>query len=210
MYHGVLHRRGATIAFEINAAVIGLPGGSVNRWTASLREIARDRAASHAPANKRPRWGHYGKPLKQSINRSRVKFQPRGKGFQLYATLGSTKHYARFVDQGTKAHQAKIIPPWVAGGYPILWEHTWIPPGDVRPIGTKTVKGIEAVEFFDKGVRDAFIAKRIRLGGPKAQAVAAMKGASFPKPNSIGSTPVDGAFIAQLRIWREERRQAWG
>lgn len=208
---GTLHKRGAVIAYEVHAEVLGLPGGVVNRWTASLGAIARSRAGQHAPANKRPRWSHYGTPLKKSINRSKVKFHKAKGGFRLYATVGSTKHYSYFVDQGTKAHAAKILPPWAGGGYPMLWEHTWTPPGARDPLGKIWVRGIEAHEFLDKGLKDAFRAKGLsETTGAGAQMAAALRGQAAMLPDFSGSTPGGEAFKAQLDVWRAERDEAWG
>ena len=72
MYTHTFLKKDCVIAVEANALAIGLPSGDVGKWEASFREIVRDRASKAAPKNKRPRWDHYGAPLKQSLHKSIV------------------------------------------------------------------------------------------------------------------------------------------
>lgn len=207
-YRRTMVKRGATIFAEAYGDALGLPGGDVNRWTASFREKMREFTAAAAPVNKRGHHVFDGVPLKQSINRSKVKFHKRGAGFRLYATVGSTKNYAAFVDQGTKGGIARRIPPWKPR-YPYAYTAHWF--GGKEP--GMPVRGQKAQHFFDKGIRRAFAYKRLAYSaGPRAQVAAAMNVAIGTMPDFRGATPAagqEGAYKAQWDEWIKERDEAF-
>lgn len=215
-----IQKRGASITVESHAEVLFMPGGSVNSWAARFTGRIKSRTIAAAPANKRPRWAHYGPPLKDTIISARPRFWGNGVDKQrVYAAVGSTAPYALYVDQGTGVYggsgpyPAKILPPWTWGGAS-LYESTWKPGGP----GGKTVpqvmiRGQRGQQFFAKGLAAAFRSMRMRSfalpgeGGPKiSEALSAVPTAITAKMHGTGATP---AFIGQLGQWREWRDQAW-
>jgi hypothetical protein len=212
-----LHKRGATITVEAHGEVLFLPGTELSRWKNSFSHNIRLAAAAEAPVNKRPRWGHYGKPLKSTITAATTTRITQGGGF-FYIAVGSTAPHAYYVDQGTGIYagggpyKAKILPPWSRGDSS-LYEHTWIPGNPNNPNGrvrSVFIKGQKGQFFFDKGLKRAF--QKMRLPSVTVP-VESLSGAlsSFPTglDNFSGNTPSNGAFIASLVQWRAWRDAAY-
>lgn len=211
-----LRRRNTNIVVEANGEVLFMPNGDVGRWNRTFSNRARVFAAQEAPSNKRPRWAHYGKPLKTTM-RAATSTDP--KRMQVHSAVGSTSAHAVFVDQGTGVYnesgpyKAKVLPPWTRGG-PSLYEHTWRPAGGSgKPVREVMIKGQKGQFFLDAGVRNAFTSMRMQTllvpgtgGGQVSEALG-----SFPDrlANFIGATPPTAAFRAQLEEWRAWRDEAW-
>jgi hypothetical protein len=205
-----LRNRGATIVVEANGELLFTPLGPITQWNRRISRHIREAAIAEAPSNKRPRWSHYGKPLKATM-RATTRSDPVT--MHAYAAVGSTAPYSLYVDQGTgiyagrAPYQGKILPPWFPGS-PSLYEHTWRPleGKEYAPrIGTVTIKGQKGQHFFDKALKR----------GLAAEAIATTTGL-YPAldtfPDSLTgflgpfSTP---AFIGQLNEWRQWRDAAW-
>lgn len=213
-----IRKRGASGVVTAHGEIMFAPGGLVNSWTNRFANRIGSETRKAAPTNKRPRWAHYGKPLKATITASRPEFRPTARGARVYAAVGSTAPYAYYVDQGTGIHggngpyQAKILPPWRRGS-PSLFEHTWRPGGPRgRPIGTVTIEGQEGKEFFAKGLARGFMRMKNRSVQVPGDGVAKMSRALAALPRGLerpGNTPVTGSFILQLEDWRKWRDEAW-
>lgn len=215
-----IRSRGATITVESHAEILFMPGGSVNTWANRFTGRIRSKTIQAAPSNKRPRWAHYGKPLKGTIVSARPRFWGNGRDKQrVYAAVGSRALYAAFVDQGTGIHggsgayPAKILPPWQHGS-PSLYEATWRPGGPMsRKVAPVMISGQEGQQFFAKGLAAAFRSMRMRSavlpgdGGPKiTDALSAMPTSLEGQVLGPTATP---AFIGQLNEWRAWRDEAW-
>lgn len=212
-----IRNRGATITVESNAEVLFMPGGQVNNWANRFTGRIRSNTIAVAPTNKRPRWGHYGKPLKDTIVSARPRFWSNGGDRQrVYAAVGSTAPHAYYVDQGTGiyagrgAYEAKVIPPW----QPVfdLYEHTWSPRGPGgRTVAPVMIRGQKGQQFFERGLALAFRSMRLRSyqvpGGPKIGPV--MNAVPTGLDNFKGNTPADSAFKASLDQWRAQRDERW-
>lgn len=220
-----IRKRGATITVEAHGEVLFAATGDVGRWTNRFSQRVRSFASQEAPSNKRPRWAHYGKPLKSTMTASTT-YQP-GR-MRVYSAVGSTAAHAAYVDQGTGvyngggAYPAKILPPWAVGS-PSLYEHTWRPPsGGTAGRGGAVwarakaapvmIKGQKGQFFFDAALARGFRSMRLRgvqvpgEGGPK------ISGVLGSLPSQLvpgGNTPVSGAFIASLTEWRAWRDEAY-
>ncbi len=197
--------RGATVVVEANGEVLFAATGPVGTWQNRFSQRARAFASAAAPTNKRPRWAHYGAPLKSTM-RASTTYQP-GR-MKVHSAVGSTAPHGYYVDQGTSDFEAKILPPWFPGSAS-LYEHTWHPPGG-SAVGTIRVSGQEGQQFLAAGVSRAFASMRMRSfqvpGDPKISGALS----SFPEglANFSGATPAGGAFIGSLnewRRWRDER-----
>lgn len=210
-----IHNRGATVVVEAHGEVLFAPTGPVGNWTRRFSNRLTAFAAQEAPTNKRPRWAHYGKPLKSTMTSSTT-YQP-GR-FKVYAAVGSTAPHALFVDQGTGiyggggAYEAKILPPWQHGSAS-LYEATWRPEGPghrrVRPV---MIRGQKGQHFFDKALSRAFASMRMRAFQvpTDAKISGAISSAPASVTNFLGSTNGNGgAFRAQLEEWRLWRDEAW-
>lgn len=210
--------RGASGVVTAYGEIMFAPGGVVNSWTNRFANRIGSETRKAAPTNKRPRWAHYGKPLKATITASRPEFRPTARGARVYAAVGSTAPYAYYVDQGTGIHggngpyQAKILPPWQRGSAS-LYEHTWRPGGPRgRPIGTVTVRGQEGQGFFEKGLARGFLRMKNRSVQVPGDGVAKMSRALAALPRGLerpGNTPASGSFVLQLEEWRKWRDEAW-
>lgn len=220
-----IHNRGANIVVEANGEILFFPGGDVANWQRRFSARVREGTIAEAPANRRPRWAHYGNPLKATITASTTAQPGRMK---VYSAVGSSAPYAAYVDQGTGIYggngpyEAKILPPWHRGS-PSLYEHTWKVPHSMgenmhgerevewEEVGTVTIKGQKGQHFFDKGLKRGFQSMRMRSAqlpiegkiGP------AMRGLPASLLNVLGNTPADAAFVAQLEEWRAWRDAAW-
>lgn len=202
-----LHNRGANIVIAASAEVLFTPTGDVGRWSRSLTYSARRYAAEAAPINKRPRWAHYGKPLKQTM-RSTTKYRPNE--LRVFSAVGSTAPHAYYVDQGTQDFMAKILPPWTRGGAS-LYEHTWKPSYNSQPVGEIAVRGQAGQHFFDKGLDRAFaqahLLDTVVPGGPRM--AAAERALPSGIADFLGNTPWSVAFQFQLEQWRAWRDAAY-
>ncbi len=202
----VVRSRGATVTVVAAGEVLFTPAGAVGSWKVRFSQRAREFAAQAAPTNKRPRWAHYGTPLKGTM-RASTDFDPSH--MKVHSAIGSTAPHGYYVDQGTSDFQAKILPPWFRGSAS-LYEHTWRPGPNAIPVGTIRVRGQKGQEFLAAGVARAFASMRMRSfqvpGDPKITGALS----SFPEglANFSGATPADGAFmgsLAEWRAWRDER-----
>lgn len=211
-----IRKRGANIVVEANGEVLFSATGDVGRWTNRFSQRVRAFAEQEAPSNKRPRWAHYGKPLKSTMTASTT-YQPAR--MKVYSAVGSTAAHAYYVDQGTGIYAgngpypAKILPPWTRGS-PSLYEHTWRPGGPrTRRVRTVMIKGQKGQFFFDKGLERGFRSMRMRAfqvpgeGGPKISN--ALNSMPTGLEDFSGATPADGAFIGELETWRKWRDDAW-
>lgn len=214
-----IRKRGASGVVTAHGEIMFAPGGLVNSWTNRFANRIGSETRKAAPTNKRPRWAHYGKPLKATITASRPEFRPTARGARVYAAVGSTAPHAYYVDQGTGIHgpnsrpyEAKILPPWQRGSAS-LYEHTWRPGGPRgRPVGTITIKGQEGQEFFAKGLARGFMRMKNRSVQVPGDGVAKMSRALAALPRGLerpGNTPVTGSFVLQLEEWRKWRDEAW-
>lgn len=217
-----IRSRGASITVESHAEVLFMPSGDVYDWANMFTGRIRSKTIAAAPDNKRPRWAHYGLPLKDTIVSARPRFWGNGRDKQrVYAAVGATAPYAAYVDQGTGVYggngpyEAKILPPWQQGSAS-LYERTWRPGGPSGPrVAPVMIKGQRGQQFFAKGLAAAFASMRMRSfqlpgdGGPKiTEALSAVPtSVSGFMGNSAQSGP---AFIGQLQQWRAWRDEAWG
>lgn len=213
-----IRNRGATITVEANAEILFMPGGSVNSWMAKFTGQLRARTIRNAPTNSRPRWAHYGKPLKDTIVSARPRFWGNGRDRQrVYAAVGATSAHAYYVDQGTgiyagnSPYAAKVLPPWSRGDAS-LYEATWRPGGPGhRKVAPVMIRGQKGQFFFDKSLAETMHHMRL----------SAFQVPSFPKitdagnsvatglENFLGNTPADEAFRASLEEWRTWRDAAF-
>jgi hypothetical protein len=211
-----IRNRGANIVVEAHAEVLFAATGDVGRWQNRLSHRVRAAAAAAAPRNKRPRWAHYGKPLKTTFTAT-SRYQEGN--MRVYSAIGSSAPHAYYVDQGTGVfngsgpYPAKVLPPWQRGEGS-LYEATWRPGGPgKRLVAPVMIKGQKGQGFFAEGLARGFRSMRLRSfqlpgeGGPKiANAMAAIP---TGMTDFKGNTPGGGAFIASLTEWREWRDEAW-
>lgn len=209
-----IHNRGANIVVEANAEVLFAATEDVGKWTNKFSHRVGQLVRKEAPTNKRPRWGHYGKPLKDTITVSTSYHPSRMK---VYSAVGSRAPHAYYVDQGTGIYNgsapyaAKVLPPWHRGS-PSLYEHTWRPGGPPNPkVAPVMIRGQKGQHFFDKGLDRAFKS----LGDARFKSIgsAAVQSAvnSFPTglANFSGNTDSGPAFQASLDEWRSWRDAAF-
>lgn len=209
-----IKKRGATAVVEAHGEVLFAETGDVGAWTRRFSQRARAYAALAAPTNKRPRWGHYGDPLKSTM-RASTSYHPSR--MRVYSAVGTTARHGLYVDQGTGIYAgngpypAKVLPPWTRGS-PSLYEHTWNPPGGWAN-HVVMISGQRGQEFLDTGVRRAFRAMRMRSFQLPGEGASGMSNAlkSYPETlaNFSGATPADGAFRASLKEWRAWRDDAF-
>lgn len=206
-----IRRRGANIVVVAAGEVLFAPNGDVSNWMRRFSARARARAAMEAPANKRPRWAHYGKPLKTTMRASTESVPSR---MRVYAAVGSTAPYSAYVDQGTGVYAgngpypAKILPPWRRGS-PSLYESTWGVGGN--RVGAVMIKGQKGQFFFDKALGDTFRSFGIPNATLPGDGVLGDAITSMPDrlEGFLGNTPWSFAFDAQLREWRSWRDAAF-
>jgi hypothetical protein len=207
--------RGSTIVVEAHGEVLFTPVGPVGRWTRELTKAIERATQAGAPRNKRPRWGHYGRPLKQTFD-SDVRYAPSR--MRVYGAVGSSAGHAAFVDQGTGVHggngayEAKILPPWRRGSAS-LYEHTWVPPGSKSPVAPVMIQGQRGQFFFDAGLKRGFAAMRIlSFEAPDTPQISEAVRSLPPGILSFldqGNTGANPAFVAQLEQWRAWRDEAF-
>jgi hypothetical protein len=213
-----IRKRGATITVESHAEILFMPTGQIHSWTNRFTGRIRAGTIAEAPTNVRPRWGHYGKPLKDTIVSARPRFWGNGRDKQrVYGAVGATAPHAYYVDQGTGIYaggspwKAKILPPWQYGGES-LYEHTWRPGGPgFRRVAPVMIKGQRPQFFFAKGLKRAFQSMRMRSYqvpyDPKIDTVS--EAVATGLPGHKGNTVNNSAFRASLQQWREWRDDAW-
>lgn len=217
-----IKHRGATVTVEAHGEVMFMPGGDVHAWTNRFTGRIRAKTIQAAPDNKRPRWAHYGKPLKQTIVSARPRFWGNGRDKQrVYAAVGATAPHAYFVDQGTGIfggngpYEAKILPPWQPNSGS-LYERSWRPGGPgTRRVAPVMIKGQKGQFFFDKGLAGAFRSMRMRSaqlpgdGGPRITDALASIPSGLENFSGSGNTSANPAFRGQLNEWRKWRDEAW-
>jgi len=198
---------------EANGEVLFTPAGSVGRWTNRLSNAVSHGVSTAAPTNKRPRWGHYGIPLKKSITAS-TDYDPAR--MRVHAAVGSKAPYSTYVDQGTGVYAgsgpypAKIIPPWSRGDSS-LYEAAWkTPSGKSSPV--VMIKGQRPQGFFDKGLRAGFAKMGMVTTEVPGSGVGREAFATFPSwlSREVGNTKPGYAFRASLKEWRAWRDARWG
>lgn len=211
-----IHKRGATVTVEAHGEVLFAAVGPVGRWTNRFSNRVTAFTSAAAPSNKRPRWAHYGEPLKSTITSS-TSYQPAR--LRVYSAVGSSAPYAAYVDQGTGVfggggpYPAKILPPWQPGS-PSLYEATWRPGGPGgRLVSPVMIKGQRGQKFFAEGLAAGFRSMRMRSaqlpgeGGPKI--AAATRTAPPSLLGRVLGPKASPAFIGQLALWRQWRDEAW-
>lgn len=215
-----IRKRGANIVVEAHGEVLFSEGADIGRWKNRFSHRVSEAVEAAAPTNKRPRWAHYGKPLKSTITSSTSTRLTKGGGF-FYIATGSRAPHAYYVDQGTgiynssTPYQAKILPPWRQGS-PTLYEATWRAGGTSvwnRPSRPVYIKGQKGQFFFDAGLKRAFQSMRMRSFQVPGEGVSGISSAmnTFPSglANFAGNTPASAGFIAQLQEWRAWRDDAF-
>jgi hypothetical protein len=212
-----LKKRGATIEVVAYGEVLFTNAGPVPGWLGRFSQRVRSFAEAEAPSNKRPRWAHYGKPLKSTM-RATTRTRRGISAFHLHAAVGSTAPHAYYVDQGTgifagnSPYKAEILPPWERFS-PSLYEASWQPPGSVRRVKPVMIKGQKGQHFFDTALKRGFQSMRMRSIQLPGEGVGAMSGVLRSEPaglvNFLGSTPSDAGFIKSLEEWRAWRDAAW-
>lgn len=210
-----LKGRNAHGIVEVHGEVLFAPGAVLDRWKRKFSTAVTTATIAAAPSNERPRWKHYGKPLKGTITSSTDTDIVKGGG-KFHIAVGSTAPYAYFVDQGTGMHvgnaewAAEILPPRTWGGGD-LYER--------RPFGRTRkedvyISGQRPQYFFDAGLARGFHAMRLRSVEIPGEGVSGLASGlqSFPlglADEVSGATPSDAAFRAQLGEWRAWRKAAW-
>lgn len=210
----IVRNRGATTIVEAHGEILFMPSGMMHRWTNSLSNRISRAARNAAPTNKRPRWGHYGAPLKSTITTSTSAHPEQ---MRVFSNIGSSAPYAAYVEQGTGVfaggapYEAKVLPPY-AWGEASLYERTWRPGGPgQRRVAPVMIKGQRGQFFLDEGLRAGFSSMRlasVQTPGTFPRLTAAMDASLVDKPWS-GATPSNGAFRASLAEWRVWRDAAW-
>jgi hypothetical protein len=217
-----MRHRGTTVTVTAAGEVLFMPGGQVHGWTRRFGNRAATFSRGFAPVNKRPRWGHYGAPLKDTIQSSPARFRGNGHDTQLvHVAVGSSAPHALYVDQGTRDFMAKILPPWTRNS-PTLYEHTWrVPVSSTGRDGERTVeweevgrihvRGQRAQNFFDRGLDRAFMSMLRRSAQVPSDPRVTRALRTWPTglENFSGATPADAAFMASLTEWRAWRDEAW-
>lgn len=204
----IIKSRGAVVAVEAFGETLFLPGSDVARFTRRLSSAVSRAASKNAPVNKRPRWIHYGPPLKRSFtSNSDISAVTK----RAYAVAGSRAPHALFVDQGTNDFYAKILPPWTRGGAS-LYEHTWRPPGSEGNLGKIYVRGQEGQRFFEKGLVEGALSVGLVLrdGLSSIRSQEAFVGIPSRLTELGGMGPWQRmTFGAQLIEWRQWRDRAY-
>lgn len=205
----VLRSRGTTITVEAHGEVLFQPGAPLSEFNRKFSRRLRSFSRSFAPTNKRPRWDHYGKPLKATM---RASTQNNPALMEAYSAVGSTAPHAYYVDQGTGIYNgsgpylAKVLPPWTQGS-PSLYESGWKPNprNNNRTVGAVVIRGQKGQQFFKRALEATFasfgMAHYSRPGGL----------GTYPQglANFKGNTPNDAAFQSSLQEWRDWRDDAW-
>lgn len=209
-----LSGRGATGVVEIHGELLFAPHADLPRWKKRMTGKVLSSAQMFAPSNKRPRWSHYGAPLKKTMRASTTTRITAGGGF-LYSAVASTADHALYVDQGTGiyggagAYQGKILPPWTRGS-PSLFESTWSPnTATRRPVGTVTIKGQKGQFFFDKALMSALRSSGMKTVGVPNSDVRGKANTIHTTMLEVGGFSRSPTFQKSLKMWREWRDDAW-
>ena len=212
-----LRKRGATIEVVAYGEVLFTGVGPVPGWLNRFSQRVKAFAAAEAPSNKRPRWSHYGKPLKSTM---RANTRPRRgiNKFHLHAAVGSTAPHAYYVDQGTGIYggsgpyKAEILPPWERFS-PSLYDASWVPPGMDHRVRPVMIRGQEGQHFFDEALKRGFESMHTHSVNVPGEGVGAMSGVLRSEPsglaNFLGNTPSNAGFVRSLEEWRAWRDAAW-
>lgn len=219
-----IRKRGANIVVEAHGEVLFAPTGDIGVWQRRFSNKVAQFAAAEAPTNKRPRWGHYGAPLKSTFTAS-TSYQP-GR-MRIYTAIGSRSPHSYYVDQGTGVYAgkgpylAKILPPWERQS-PSLYEHTWkVPERDVdnegrgfvryEEVGKIAIRGQRGQGFMGKGLSRGFKFMRMRSYQVPGEGLVTPASKAFPTglADFKGNTGMSLGFIASLREWRAWRDEAW-
>lgn len=207
-----IRKRGATTTVEANAEVLFLPSGPVGPWLNRLSNAVTRATIAAAPANKRPRWDHYGIPLKKSITST----TQRVGATHLAAVVGSRATYSAYVNEGTgvyagnSPYEAKILPPY-APGSPTLYERTWSPNPNSGGRAPVMIRGQRGQFFFQDGLARGLASMRIANVEVPEGAVPPNK-TRMPLSmlrDVLGNTSANAAFRQQLEEWRSWRDAAW-
>ena len=218
----VLKGRGSVTSLTVSGEALFTPNGDLATWKRNFSRNATRATAQLAPENKRPRWAHYGKPLKSTFT---TETRVNAASMMIHSTVGSSAPHALFPDQGTgvfaggSPYEAKILPPWTRGSPP-LYEETWRPNNvrvsrwGIKSGGTTVmIQGQRGQFFFENGLSHAFIKARmasIQIPGTGGNAISsALSAAPDMLPGNSGTTPAPVAFQAQLNQWREWKDRAW-
>lgn len=209
---GIIKGRNVKGGYLVNGEMLFAPGGPVPGWTRDFSNKLTGAVRRAAPSNKRPRWGHYGEPLKLSFT-SKSKSNPLA--MRADAVVASRVAHALYVDQGTGVHGgngpyfAKILPPWSVGS-PTLYDHAWVPPGSTKPIGPVLINGQKGQHFFERGMEEGFALMRMASGTVPTGGVMASALDAFPTSleKITGGTSGPG-FKASLEEWRSWRDAAF-
>ena len=218
----VIKKKNAVIAVTANADVLFMPGGQVYGWTRRLANQDQKSTELFAPRHNRglrPLRPHPVKPLHKTFSTTPARFIRWARGPRVYVAVGSSSHYAKFVDQGTGVYNggspwaARILPPF-AQGEPSLYEASWVPigstGGQVDPV---MVKGQRGQHFFDAGLRSGLAIMRVpsyqRPGDPEATEAlrtwpTELEGYFGAVPVAAGGTALE-ARLVQWRRWRDVR-----
>lgn len=215
-----LRSKGATATVTAYGEVLFMPGGQMHGWLRRFGNRAARYSGDAAPSNKRPRWAHYGKPLKETMFSSNARTRIMGPDrMRVYAAVGSNAPHAYYVDQGTKDFNAKILPPWQRNS-PSLYEHTFQVPTTVRgsggwneweEVGKIRVRGQKGQQFMARGVDRAFLYMTRRAAQVRTDPRIGKVMDAWPAglEGFKGNTPDTPAFRAQLEEWRAWRDEAW-
>ena len=213
-----LKTRGATMVVEAHGEVLFLPSGILGNWTRRFSARVREFAAQEAPSNKRPRWAHYGAPLKTTMTAS-TSYHPSR--MRVYSAVGSKSPHALYVDQNTNVFAgnspwaAAVLPPYQWGSAS-LYEATWKPGGadGRRQVAPVMIQGQQGQFFMDKAVNRGFRSMRLRSAQLPAEGASKMTGVLRSTPSEL-LTPfaqnagTKAAFKASLEEWRQWRDAAW-
>lgn len=214
-YVKAVKKRNVTLIITAEGEHLFLPGSGVLRWKKQLNASVLASTEAAAPVNKRPRWSHYGEPLKSSFFKTGDRVNP----IRMFASsaVGSRSHYSVYTDQGTGVHggngpyRARILPPWQYGSAS-LYESTWRPAGQgAKPVAPVMIKGQRGQHYFEKGIIRGARASRLqtyRKNENLRMATTAVYAKSvLPAPSA--SAAMGSAFRSQLEQWREWRDDAW-
>lgn len=204
--------RGANTTVEAHAEVLFTPVGSVGRWTNRLSNSMTRYARDAAPTNKRPRWAHYGAPLKTTISSS-TDYDPAS--LRVFSAIGSSSPHGYYVDQGTgvfndsKPYEAKVLPPSAWRAPDVYIQGMMAGRRQASPVW---IKGQKPQRFLETGMRRGFAQAHLlthnvpTLGGLASDALN-----SFPDGTLgfLGNTASDGLFKASLEQWKTWRSEYW-
>lgn len=206
------------IQVTANAMLLAAPGGPIRKWTNAFQRFAQKHTAAAAPHHGstinahgvRSLRPHSIVPLKKTIQTQKLRVRNLKGGPRVYGVVGSNSHYAIFVDQGTGAHQAKLLPPWSQGS-PSLFESTWAPGPGQPAVGTITVRGQKGQGFFDEGLRKAFLSMKMRSIRTPADPKMGDAMRTWPKEleRVTASGALGSAYLADLPQWRAWKRETY-